>query len=98
MIGKRRLADQVIDQIQEWISLGEFTPGDRLPVEDALTRKLGVSRTTLREGVSVLARAGVLDVRQGDGTYVRAPAPTGEPLDRRLRRAVALDVYEVRRV
>ena len=98
MITRRRLADQVIDQIQEWISLGQLAPGDRLPVEDALTAQLGVSRTSLREGVSVLARAGVLSVRQGDGTYVCAPVPAGEPLDRRLRRAAALDVYEVRRV
>jgi DNA-binding FadR family transcriptional regulator len=97
-ITRRRLADQVIEQIQEWISLGQLTPGQRLPVEDALTERLGVSRTTLREGVSVLARAGVLDVRQGDGTYVREPVPAGEALDRRLRRAAALDAYEVRRV
>jgi len=97
-ISRRRLVDGVIEEIQEWISLGQLSPGDRLPVEDALTEKLGVSRTTLREGVSVLARAGVLDVRQGDGTYVRARVPEGEPLDRRLRRAAALEVYEVRRV
>ncbi len=96
-ISRRRLVDQVIEQIQEWISLGQVAPGDRLPVEDALTTTLGVSRTTLREAVSVLARAGVLDVRQGDGTYVREPAPVGEPLDRRLRRAATLDVWEVRR-
>lgn len=96
-ISRRRLVDQVIEQIQEWISLGQVAPGDRLPVEDSLTTTLGVSRTTLREAVSVLARAGVLDVRQGDGTYVREPAPVGEPLDRRLRRAAALDVWEVRR-
>lgn len=97
-LSRRRLVDQVIEQIQDWISLGQIAPGDRLPVEDALTHTLGVSRTTLREGVSVLARAGVLDVRQGDGTYVCAPTPEGEPLDRRLRRSAALDVYEVRRL
>ena len=97
-ISRRRLVDLVIEQIQEWISLGQVVPGDRLPVEDALTARLGVSRTTLREAVSVLARAGVLDVRQGDGTYVREAVPVGEPLDQRLRRSAALDVYEVRRV
>jgi GntR family transcriptional regulator, transcriptional repressor for pyruvate dehydrogenase complex len=97
-VARRRLADEVIEQIQEWISLGQLKPGDRLPVEDALTQQLGVSRTTLREGVSVLARAGVLDVRQGDGTYVGEPLPPSEPLNRRLKRAAALDTYEVRRV
>lgn len=97
-VARRRLADQVIEQIQEWISLGQLMPGERLPVEDVLTDQLGVSRTTLREGISVLARSGVLDVRQGDGTYVGEPIPKGEPLDRRLKRAAVLDVYEVRRV
>lgn len=97
-IPKRRLVDRVIDQLQEEISLGKLSPGDRLPTEDELTAQLGVSRTTLREAVGVLAHAGLLDVRQGHGTYVRAiPAP-GEPLEQRLRRAVALEVYEVRRV
>lgn len=97
-VARRRLADQVIEQIQEWISLGQLLPGERLPVEDVLTDQLGVSRTTLREGISVLARSGVLDVRQGDGTYVGEPIPQGEALDRRLQRAAVLDVYEVRRV
>lgn len=95
---KRRLVDQVIEHLQERISLGELPPGERLPTEDQLTAQLGVSRTTLREAVGVLAHAGLLDVRQGDGTYVRrSPAP-GEPLHHRLRRAAALEVYEVRRV
>ena len=78
--------------------LGHLAPGDRLQTEDQLTAQLGVSRTTLREAVSVLARSGVLDVRQGDGTYVRARPTPGEPLDVRLRRAAALEVYEVRRM
>jgi GntR family transcriptional regulator, transcriptional repressor for pyruvate dehydrogenase complex len=95
---RRRLVDQVIEQLQTRISLGHLAPGDRLQTEDQLTAQLGVSRTTLREAVSVLARSGVLDVRQGDGTYVRAHLAPGEPLDVRLRRAAALEVYEVRRM
>ncbi len=95
---RRRLAHLVIDEIQEWISLGRFAAGDRLPTEDELTKQLGVSRTTLREAVGVLAHAGLLDVRQGDGTYVMATPIPGEPLDQRVRRAQILEVYEVRRV
>ena len=97
-IKKRQLVHQVIDELQEQISLGHLVPGERLPTEGELTVQLGVSRTTIRESVRVLAHVGLLDVRQGDGTYVRATTPVAEPLDQRLRRSAALEVYEVRRV
>ncbi|SRR5579862_3421053 len=94
---RRRLVDQVIEELQQRISLGALAPGERLPTEDQLTAQLGVSRTTLREAVGVLTHAGLIDVRQGDGSYVRAVPVTAEPFDRRLRRAAAAEVYEVRR-
>lgn len=94
---RRRLADAVIDRIQQQISLGVLSPGDRLPTETQLTETFGVSRTTIREAVVVLAHAGLLQVRQGDGTYVTEPSANRETLDDRLRRAAALEVYEVRR-
>lgn len=94
---RRRLVDQVIEELQQRISLGALAPGERMPTEDQLTAQLGVSRTTLREAVGVLTHAGLIDVRQGDGSYVCAVPATAEPLDRRLRRAAAAEVYEVRR-
>lgn len=94
---RRRLADQVIERLQQQISLGALRPGDRLPTETELTAAFGVSRTTIREAVAALAHAGLLTVRQGDGTYI-AHTPVGhEALDLRLKRAAALEVYEVRR-
>lgn len=97
---RRRLVDDVVQHLQQEISLGHYAAGSRLPTETALTAALGVSRTTLREAVAALSHAGLLEVRQGDGTYVRAPADAGavaESLDQRLRRAAILHVYEVRR-
>ncbi|HEX6535938.1 MAG TPA: FCD domain-containing protein [Gemmatimonadaceae bacterium] len=96
-LARRRLVDAVIEHLQEEISLGRLAPGERLPTEGELTASLGVSRTTVREAVAALAHAGLLDVRQGDGTYVRARAAAAESLDRRLQRAAILHVYEVRR-
>jgi DNA-binding FadR family transcriptional regulator len=93
-----RLVDQVIDRLQDWVTQGKYRPGDLLPPEPALIAALGVSRTTIREAISVLAHAGLLDVRQGDGTYVKASAPREEALYVRLRRAAALELYEVRRL
>ena len=54
---------------------GKLGPGSRLPIEKDLAAQLGVSRGSLREGVRALATLGVLETRQGDGTYVTALDP-----------------------
>jgi GntR family transcriptional regulator, transcriptional repressor for pyruvate dehydrogenase complex len=68
----RSQTDVVMQSIREMVSRGELKPGARLPVEADLATRLGVSRGSLREGVRALAMMGVLDTRQGDGTYVTA--------------------------
>ena len=68
---KRRLVHEVIDHLRNEISVGKFPTGSRLPPEASLTGQLGVSRTTLREAMVVLAHEGLVDVRQGAGTFVR---------------------------
>src|SRR3954452_17728125 len=55
---------------------GELGPGDRLPREADLAERLGLSRNSLREAVRALSMIRVLDVRQGDGTYVTSLDPT----------------------
>ncbi|MET1006485.1 MAG: FadR/GntR family transcriptional regulator [Propionibacteriaceae bacterium] len=65
----------VLDGINEMITTGALTPGSRLPVEKDLAEQLGVSRSSLREGVRALALMGVLETRQGAGTYVTALDP-----------------------
>lgn len=64
-----------IDKIQAMIRSGQLKPGDRLPREQDLAAELGVSRNALREAVSVLSFFNVLNVRQGDGTYVTSLGP-----------------------
>jgi DNA-binding FadR family transcriptional regulator len=54
---------------------GRLSPGDRLPREADLARDLGISRNSLREAVRALSLMRVLDVRQGDGTYVTSLEP-----------------------
>lgn len=63
-------SDVVIDGIRDMILDGRLTAGARLPIERDLGELLGVSRGSLREGVRALVRLGVLETRQGDGTYV----------------------------
>jgi GntR family transcriptional repressor for pyruvate dehydrogenase complex len=62
--------DVVVHGIKAMIIDGRLAAGARLPVEKDLAVDLGVSRSSLREGVRALAIMGVLETRQGDGTYV----------------------------
>ncbi|NUR86923.1 MAG: FadR family transcriptional regulator [Nonomuraea sp.] len=69
------VTDAAIDKIKQMILSGELTPGSRLPKEADLAERLGLSRNSLREAVRALALINVLDVRQGDGTYVTSLEP-----------------------
>jgi DNA-binding FadR family transcriptional regulator len=69
------VTDAAIDKIKQMILAGELGPGDRLPKEADLAERLGLSRNSLREAVRALALINVLDVRQGDGTYVTSLEP-----------------------
>lgn len=71
----RSQTDVVIDGVLQLIQRGELAAGSRLPIEKDLAVQLGVSRGSLREGVRSLATLGVLETRQGDGTYVTALDP-----------------------
>ncbi|WP_027344117.1 FadR/GntR family transcriptional regulator [Hamadaea tsunoensis] len=69
------LTDEAIERIKEMIVSGELQPGGRLPKEADLAERLGLSRNSLREAVKALSLIRVLDVRQGDGTYVTSLQP-----------------------
>ncbi len=69
------LTQAAIDEIKGMIVRGELRPGDRLPKESELASRLGLSRGSLREAVRGLALVRVLEVRQGDGTYVTSLEP-----------------------
>lgn len=65
-------ADEVADRLATAVALGAFVPGDRLPVERELAALLGVARSTVREALSRLRMAGLVEVRRGraGGAYV----------------------------
>lgn len=65
----------VIDGIKAMITEGLLAPGDRLPVERDLAARFGVSRSSLREGVRALATLGIVETRQGAGTYLTSLEP-----------------------
>src|SRR4051812_14219399 len=63
-------AGEVVTRLHDMIHSGELSPGDRLPPERDLAKLLGVSRPTLRAGIRSLATVGILQSRQGAGTFV----------------------------
>lgn len=95
------VTDGAIARIRELISAGELAPGARLPPENELAGQLGISRSSIREAVKALELARVLDVRQGDGTYVTSLEPhlllegLGFAMDL-VQHEASLEVVEVR--
>ncbi|MTD59295.1 FadR/GntR family transcriptional regulator [Amycolatopsis pithecellobii] len=90
------LVDQVIGQLRAAISSGEWPVDRRIPTETELTETLGVGRNTVREAIRALAHSGLLEVRQGDGTYVRATSEVCGAI-RRLAGTELREVLQVRR-
>ena len=64
----RGKAERVLDRLGQAIVGGRYAAGDRLPTEDELARKFGVSRPSLREGLKALARKGLVESRTRRGT------------------------------
>jgi DNA-binding FadR family transcriptional regulator len=88
------LVDQVIEQMRQAIGNGDWAVDQRIPPEPELVSALGVGRNTVREAVRALSHAGLLEVRQGDGTFVRA---TSE-ISGALRRMCGTELREVLQV
>jgi GntR family transcriptional repressor for pyruvate dehydrogenase complex len=75
------LREQVLDQLRSLLDGGALNPGDRLPSERELSDQLGVSRGTIREAVQFLGALGLVEIRHGHGTFVRASVATPEVHD-----------------
>ena len=67
---RRALSHSVAKVLRERIVAQGLEPGDRLPSEPELARSLGVSRPSLREGITLLEEDGVVVRLHGSGTYV----------------------------
>ena len=77
--GHSQLTMQVVEHVRSLIAKGEVHPGDRLPPERELARKLKISRSSLRAGIGFLSAMGVLKSRHGAGTFVSTGPPHSTP-------------------
>lgn len=69
--------NQIVDKIKHMIVDNQMNIGDRFPNESELCVMFGKSRSSIREAIKVLEYYGVLNVRQGDGTYLQAAPDYG---------------------
>ncbi|MFC4148994.1 FadR/GntR family transcriptional regulator [Micromonospora mangrovi] len=88
---------ETIAQLRERILGGEWPVGGRIPTEPQLVAALGVGRNTVREAVRALVHAGVLECRQGSGTYVVSTDELAPVVARRVADDRMAEVVEVRR-
>jgi DNA-binding FadR family transcriptional regulator len=73
-IALRQRYEQVADRIAADIRAGRFAPGERLPSERDLARRLEVGRASVREAIASLQMAGMIETRPGSGSFVAAGA------------------------
>lgn len=69
-IRPKKISEEIVSQIKNLISEGELQPGQRVPSERELASLLGVSRPSVREAIMVLEAMGLVESRQGGGTFV----------------------------
>ena len=93
---RKSLSKQIADLIEEKIRTGDYQIGDKLPTEPNLMEIFGVSRNTVREAVQSLTHSGLLETRQGDGTYVIAQEKFQVDFFNIMNATTAQNVLEVR--
>lgn len=96
------LAEQVQEQIYQYILSTPLSVGEKLPNEFKLAERFAVGRSTIREAVKLLTSKGILEVRRGSGTYVRSLSSiASDPLGLRTmtdKMAVAMDLVNLRMI
>ena len=93
----RRLYEDVGERLGEFVRESGMAPGDQFPAERELAHSLHVSRTSVRQSFVVLQALGFVDVRHGEGVFLRRTRGFGASLAKLLERRQRLpDVLEAR--
>ncbi len=101
-VKSKKIYEEIVAQIKDLIAKGGLNPGDRLLSERELAEKLAVSRASVREALRTLELMGLVEIRTGEGTFVREASTDAfvHPLAAilALERGTFHQVYEVRRI
>jgi GntR family transcriptional repressor for pyruvate dehydrogenase complex len=94
---RSRLYEDVAERLGDFVRESSMLPGDQFPAERELAHRLHVSRTSVRQSFVVLQALGFVDVRHGEGVFLRRVRGFGESLTKLLERRRRLpDVLEAR--
>ncbi len=91
------LSKQVSDKLEAMIESGQYKVNEKIPSEGELMEYFGVSRNTLREAIQSLILGGVLEAKQGDGTYVRTNSRFHANMSSKLSQSSIKGIEEVRK-
>jgi GntR family transcriptional regulator, transcriptional repressor for pyruvate dehydrogenase complex len=94
---RSRLHEDIGERLAEFVRESGMAPGDQFPAERELAHRLQVSRTSVRQSFVVLQALGFVDVRHGEGVFLRRTRGFGDSLTKLLERRRRLpDVLEAR--
>jgi GntR family transcriptional repressor for pyruvate dehydrogenase complex len=98
-VRQQKISDQVFEQLRELIFRGKLKPGDTLMPERDMADTMNVSRTSVRNAIGRLVTMGLVEQKQGKGTFVAIPDPQkGNPFAAAMKAqdATIYDLLEVR--
>ena len=96
LVKRDSLSKQVSDKLENMIESGEYKVGQKIPTEPELMQMFQVSRNTVREAVQSLTWSGILEVKQGAGTYVRASSRFNANMKQKFEKESITDLAEAR--
>ena len=70
-VTRSRLHEEIVTVIQQQIMSGQIAPGEKLPTEREMAENFNVNRATVREALRKLENIDLLEIRHGDGLYVK---------------------------
>ncbi|MCM3714791.1 FadR/GntR family transcriptional regulator [Halalkalibacter oceani] len=93
---KEKLYVKIADQINKAIQEGNFKIGDKLPAEREISAQLGVSRASVREALAVLEIMNIIEIRVGDGSYIKNKASNFDFEIKKMKNSSAYELIEAR--
>jgi len=101
-IKAKKIYEEIVEQIRQLMADGELKPGDKLLPERELADRLQVSRASVREAIRALEMMGFVEIKPGDGTFVRDTNADDiiQPLAMFLavEKSSLLEMFEIRRI
>ncbi len=76
--GRESVYRTIANELQDRINAGEWQPGEKMPTESSFVEQFGVNRLTVRQALAQLQQTGVIEIRQGSGTFLANPSPVLE--------------------